>query len=1576
MVGNFALHIIYGNSGFSATKTDPNVNNGSTSISMNSFEDVQLLSLSEWPTELYVSDFDGDKLKDICILNRYGANMFRNTGSTLSTNGDNGTVPIVSFTKVNTLEAPDGIFSKIFNANNNLIQNNTNDFDVVRQGDFDGDMLPDFILHKKGSTEWDIAYSDGKFGFVVQPISNLTNTANNLPTITGCDVCPNGVLSDHTNDNNGLFVMDFDGNGMSDFVLVADSNYYNDPNSPLTGTNYVTWFRAVPSTNSNQRVTFQRQQFTQPMQYNSLPYFSLKNTMCGDFNGDGRMDLMSFGVYLSQKVDDGTPRDKDLHLNCTPLPYADGKVSSITDPLGNMLSFGYKPMTDQSIYTYNTSNNDNTKLFESPIPLSLLTRSSVTNGGVKRNVLLYNYQGGTSHSQGKGFLGFRSMTTTDSIAGFVAKKTNTVNSQYKVLYPLSSVKNAVSGDSISYFSQTSLLKANSSYPISFQIISTQQINKDELTGAKVLTTITSDAYANPSQIIKTYDGGLVENTIYTNYVSNGSKCPHLPQQVNITRTYNGDTYTRLSNYVYDTKGNVTSEIINPGNVNNLQIAKSYTYDLFGNKTQEITTGKTTTSNVKSKIKTASYDDSGRFLTSTIDEFNDTTKFVYSSGLLYNKIDHTGTTTYAYDNFCRNTQITYPDLTSQTTTLSWGNTQDNYTYQKAITLSGKPTQKYWYNSYDEEVLRSVTGMDNNDYSVSTSRLYDGKIATVSTPYIRPSSYYTKEAYLYDKFNRKISYKTIVTDTTLVQTTYAYSGLKVTATSPEATIQTTYDGAGQKLSTSTNGRIVNFTYWASGLLKSSMASCSSNVSLTYDINGNRSTLTSPEEGVTNYTYNAFGELLQTTEAVHTSGEVVTASYTYSIPGLLMQKTINNSISNSNSTTKYTYDAKNRLTSEEIIGQHKKGYTYDSFDRVTQTTETLDGSKIFTSQNVYDKYGNVSKYIYPSGFFVQNNYSSYGYLTSVQDPNNNILWQFLSCNNNGQITSEKKGNLTQTNAYYLSGLPTSESCTNVFGLQYTFDNKRNMLSKQNLIAGQTEKYLYDNMNRLTEWDMYNSNNQLLNQNTITISTAVLNAGDVTYKSDNDYEPSYGQSGYPAHAVTSVTANLSAVPNPTETINYTDFKKVQTIKDIGLTAGTTINNELDISYGTDEERYKSVFLQMGTAQLTRYYLDNYEEERNSNNIRKIHYISGGNGLVAIYAKDSIPQKDTIYYAFTDYQRNLVALTDVNGNVYQRLAYDPWGNRRNPDDWTQKAASTTHYLFNRGYTLHEHLDAFALINMSGRVYDPVLGTFLSPDPYIQAADNWLNYNRYSYCLGNPLRYTDPTGKQYGSINGVPEGYQSNESNSYNVDAMHTEDQKRAAQAAGDQMLQYFYQMVNALTVQAEKNATDRDHNYVNPIPPEKENPSQKGTIPFLQKVLDKISIKIDIEGNSKLTIGVQIGGNIGGLVGTDGFFCNLFSITLIGDEGGKIIYPTSQEGGLTQVNQTLSGGYNFGAMGSHTFDANFGEEGGYRNDLYFYQTYFGEKQGIIGIGYDGESLNIGINIQAGFIIGFEGSYNFKITWK
>jgi RHS repeat-associated protein len=69
--------------------------------------------------------------------------------------------------------------------------------------------------------------------------------------------------------------------------------------------------------------------------------------------------------------------------------------------------------------------------------------------------------------------------------------------------------------------------------------------------------------------------------------------------------------------------------------------------------------------------------------------------------------------------------------------------------------------------------------------------------------------------------------------------------------------------------------------------------------------------------------------------------------------------------------------------------------------------------------------------------------------------------------------------------------------------------------------------------------------------------------------------------------------------------------------------------------------------------------------------------------------------------------------------------------------------MFARGFTGHEHLPEFNLINMNGRVYDPILGRFLSPDNYIQLPDYTQSLNRYSYALNNPLIFTDPTGEKW-----------------------------------------------------------------------------------------------------------------------------------------------------------------------------------------------------------------------------------------
>jgi len=64
-------------------------------------------------------------------------------------------------------------------------------------------------------------------------------------------------------------------------------------------------------------------------------------------------------------------------------------------------------------------------------------------------------------------------------------------------------------------------------------------------------------------------------------------------------------------------------------------------------------------------------------------------------------------------------------------------------------------------------------------------------------------------------------------------------------------------------------------------------------------------------------------------------------------------------------------------------------------------------------------------------------------------------------------------------------------------------------------------------------------------------------------------------------------------------------------------------------------------------------------------------------------------------------------------------------------------------------LDAFGLINMNGRVYDPLVARFLSPDNYVQLPDNSQGFNRYSYCLNNPFMYTDKDGKFWNLVIGA-----------------------------------------------------------------------------------------------------------------------------------------------------------------------------------------------------------------------------------
>ena len=95
-------------------------------------------------------------------------------------------------------------------------------------------------------------------------------------------------------------------------------------------------------------------------------------------------------------------------------------------------------------------------------------------------------------------------------------------------------------------------------------------------------------------------------------------------------------------------------------------------------------------------------------------------------------------------------------------------------------------------------------------------------------------------------------------------------------------------------------------------------------------------------------------------------------------------------------------------------------------------------------------------------------------------------------------------------------------------------------------------------------------------------------------------------------------------------------------------------------------------------------------------------------------------------------------------------------------------------------LNEFDIINMNrrslsrsgesnGRLYAPVLGRFFSPDNYVQLPDNSQSFNRYSYCLNNPLKYTDADEQWFGIDDllvvgaGFVTGYLANAASSENL---------------------------------------------------------------------------------------------------------------------------------------------------------------------------------------------------------------------
>ena len=290
-------------------------------------------------------------------------------------------------------------------------------------------------------------------------------------------------------------------------------------------------------------------------------------------------------------------------------------------------------------------------------------------------------------------------------------------------------------------------------------------------------------------------------------------------------------------------------------------------------------------------------------------------------------------------------------------------------------------------------------------------------------------------------------------------------------------------------------------------------------------------------------------------------------------------------------------------------------------------------------------------------------------------------------------------------------------------TFDGATDNLLSRKRNNDPQESFSYDNLDRLVS---------VKSGAAETMKISYAPNGNILFKTGVG-NFSYDKNVRP-HAVTEVENTDGKIPGDALTTSFNDFGKIQLIEDAGKSL------RMDFSYGPDQERWYSELSKNDTDVRTTVYAGEYEKITENGVTREFYYLDG-NTIV-------IRENGTVrnYHAFTDNLGSILCVMDENGTKVFDASYDAWG---------KQTVTLNSIGLHRGYTGHEMLSEFDIINMNqrslsrsgesnGRLYAPVLGRFFSPDNYVQMPDNSQSFNRYSYCLNNPLKYTDPSGNLFG----------------------------------------------------------------------------------------------------------------------------------------------------------------------------------------------------------------------------------------
>ncbi|MCB0429861.1 MAG: VCBS repeat-containing protein [Flavobacteriales bacterium] len=1155
----------------------------------------------------------------------------------------------------------------------------------IYPGDYNGDGNTD-VLTWSSSVGWEVGYSTGDGKTFQVSSAGFANYGN-----------------PDTDQDRQYIVSDYNGDGKSDMLLKS-------VHCPASGCTGLTWFETHYSVGQGFVTDWSSSVYQMP---------SIAGNTMGDFNGDGHVDLICRLNFTDNTKLLTFLANKDIH-----------KVQAIANGLGHVTQIVYKTLPQMASAGYYTKENDATYPVNDFQKALTVAYSVQQNNGTGANFIRsYKYGGAKAHIQGKGFLGFGYVGVED-VAGnkrkeqFFNNDPSWLSSHFYQAVPTSGkVSVLTTGQLLSETTYGSFVfNTGSNLPLAdntgkrYSVYASQVTANDALHGNTTTTTVQQDIYGNVTSQTASNTSGT--NTVVSLYETKGSWIPSSVKKVTTTSTRAGEAaytrYTDILNNAYGVPVRFTKDV---GEVT------TYTVDACGNYTSMQVSG----SGITTATTTYLYDNLKRFVVKTTNPLGQYTEGVIDEvyGNVLQSTDINGhITNYEYDNFGRLITTTSPTGVSSTIIRNWSNgAGPTYAvYYVQTSTPGAPTVKEYFDLLGRSLSKETTGFDGTTIAVNTTYRSDGTLWYVT----EPNNPYLYTHYEYDQDTKRPWRVTLPSGTVI---TYAYNGnTTTTTTTAGASVRTatqTMDAAGLLVTATDDGGILSYKYHSSGNPReTSIPGTSNKITMTYDAYGRQLSMYDPDAGSTSYTYDVLGRIKTQTDA-----RGITRSTTYDVLGRTATET------GPDGTTTYTYD--NKTNGKGLLGTVagingiNAEYAYDNKSRLSSRTEQNVDGRNFTFTYAYDNLNRVTQKTFPGGFGVYHIYNSNGYLHRVTTLGDNPIWTCNAMNERLQVTSSTQGNggtLTQT--FTNLGLPASvlrkeknggSTLVTKMDWQYSFDALTgNLTYRKDNLRSLTESFTYDNLDRLKTAKLNGA---------FTLTQLYYPSGNIMSKSDIG---TYNYVWPKAHAVASISGPFQQYTDP-QNITYNQFSQPAAITE-GSYAAT-------LTYAFDGQRRVSDLKQNGNTVQKVIYEGNYEEVTVGSNTYQLSYIKGVEGVVAVNVKQN-GGANKIYYLHTDHLGSITGVYDNLGVKTFEQTFDAWGNARSADTWVAGSNPGTRpeWLI-RGYTGHEHLQSFGLINMNGRLYDPKVARMLSPDNFIQSETFTQSYNRYAYAYNNPLKFTDPDGE-------------------------------------------------------------------------------------------------------------------------------------------------------------------------------------------------------------------------------------------